>query len=123
MNTNISNEENKNEHLKEFKMPEVKKYFISEYNFNSKYAEGGFWESEAECIEINIRSHYKAQANEQLIYICKAVNEYDKLKEQNKRLLEALKRVKDVLMLHSGTKVFSDDFENEIRQTIKLAEQ
>src|SRR5690348_6377768 len=55
-------------------------------------------------------------------FLITAWNEYDKLKEDNAALLNILKRIKDVLSLHSGTKVFSDEFEMEIKETIKQVE-
>ena len=48
--------------------------------------------------------------------------ENDKLKEDNDLLLTILKRVKDVLRLQSGSKNFSDEFEQEIKEAILKAE-
>lgn len=63
------------------------------------------------------------RAKQKAEFICKSVNEYDKLKEDNAALLDVLKRVKDVLALHSGAKVFSDSFELEIKEAIQKAER
>src|SRR5690348_3636273 len=44
-------------------------------------------------------------------FICKAVNEYDKLKEDNAAMLNILQRINNVISIPAVSKVFSHDLQ------------